>query len=200
MERGLVTELFIPASLVIIMLGMGLSLVPEDFRSLARHPRAVLTGLAAQLFMVPVVAWLVVLTIPTAPVLAVGLLVISSCPGGAVSNLIVHLARGNTALSISLTAISSMATVFTIPLLVNVAMKYFLGGADEFSLPILKTAFQLAAITIFPVIVGMSIRHHFTEFARRSERAVKTGSGLFLVLVILAAVYDKIDQIPGYLE
>lgn len=198
MEQGFVTVWLIPASLVAIMLGMGLALDVSDFERLFESPRSVSVGVIAQLVGVPLVAWAVVTLLPPRPVLAMGLLIISFCPGGAVSNLVCHLARGNVALSVTLTAISSMVTVVTIPLLVNEAMRAVMGTTVAIDLPILVTAGKLATVTILPVLVGMAIRRRYPLFAARSERGVKIASGAFLAFVILVAVVPRIGEIPRY--
>jgi len=199
-EQGFLTEVLIPASLVIIMVGMGLGLDRRDFTRLLETPVSVTAGLAAQLVAVPLVAVGVTWLIPTRPVLAMGILIISFCPGGAVSNLVSHLARGNVALSVTLTAISSMVTVLTIPVLVNLALGRLMTTSVAIRMPILPTAFKLALVTILPVIVGMAIRRRAPAFAARSERAVRIGSGAFLALVIVAAVAPRIGELPRYLR
>ena len=199
MEQDILTRVFIPASLAIIMFGMGLSLEVADFRRLMRSPRAVATGLVAQMILVPVIGFLVVALLSPRPVLAAGVMIIAFCPGGAVSNLIAHLACGNTALSVTLTAVSSVLAVLTIPHLVNAALAWQLGRATPFELPLLATTAQLASITIVPIVAGMTIRRVARKFAERSETAVKVLSGLFLFLVIVAAIGQNVESLPRYL-
>ncbi len=198
MQANILTEIFLPVALGIIMLGMGLALTPADFKRVALFPRATFVGLFCQLVVLPLVAFgmLQVLSLP--PELAVGVMLLSFCPGGATSNLLSNLARADVALSITLTAISSMVTVFTIPYFVNLSMEYFIGEGKYVELPVLKTMLQIVVITIIPVSIGMLIRWKFPEGARRSEKPVKIASAVFITLVILGAILKEKDNIAGY--
>lgn len=198
MQANVLTEIFLPVALGIIMLGMGLALTLEDFKRVALFPRATFVGLFCQLIVLPLVAFgmLQVLSLP--PELAVGVMLLSFCPGGATSNLLSNLARADVALSITLTAISSMITVFTIPYFVNLSMEYFIGEGKYVELPVLKTMLQIVVITIIPVSIGMLIRWKFPEGARRSEKPVKIASAVFITLVILGAILKERDNIAGY--
>lgn len=198
MQANVLTEIFLPVALGIIMLGMGLALTPADFKRVALFPRATFVGLFCQLVVLPLVAFgmLQVLSLP--PELAVGVMLLAFCPGGATSNLLSNLARADVALSITLTAISSMVTVFTIPYFVNLSMEYFIGEGKYVELPVLKTMLQIVVITIIPVSIGMLIRWKFPEGARRSEKPVKIASAVFITLVILGAILKEKDNIAGY--
>ncbi|MEO1403703.1 MAG: bile acid:sodium symporter, partial [Cyanobacteria bacterium J06635_1] len=127
MESNFLTAVFLPLALFIIMLGMGLGLTVKDFQRILIEPKAVILGLIAQLIMLPVVGFLLATLFPLAPELAVGMMILAACPGGPTSNLVTYLVQGNVALSITLTAISSLITVFTIPWVVNLAMGVFMG-------------------------------------------------------------------------
>jgi bile acid:Na+ symporter, BASS family len=122
MEQSLITALILPLALGIIMLGMGMTLTPADFRQVFTAPRAMVLGLANQLLLLPLLALLVALLFQLRAELAVGLLLVALCPGGPTSNIVSHLARADLALSVSLTAISSVITVFTIPVVLNLAL------------------------------------------------------------------------------
>lgn len=198
MQANILTEIFLPVALGIIMLGMGLALTPADFKRVALFPRATFVGLFCQLILLPVVAFgmLQVLSLP--PELAVGVMLLAFCPGGATSNLLSNLARADVALSITLTAISSMITVFTIPYFINLSMEYFIGEGKYVELPVLKTMLQIVVITIIPVSIGMLIRWRFPEGARRSEKPVKIASAIFITLVILGAILKEKENIAGY--
>lgn len=115
MESNVLTAVFLPLALFIIMLGMGLGLTVNDFKRVLVEPKAAVLGLIAQLIMLPVVGFFLASLFPLSPELAVGVVVLAACPGGPTSNLITYLVQGNVALSITLTAISSLITVFTIP-------------------------------------------------------------------------------------
>lgn len=198
MQANVLTEIFLPVALGIIMLGMGLALTLEDFKRVALFPRATFVGLFCQLIVLPLVAFAMLQVLSLPPELAVGVMLLSFCPGGATSNLLSNLARADVALSITLTAISSMVTVFTIPYFVNLSMEYFIGEGKYVELPVLKTMLQIVVITIIPVSIGMLIRWKFPEGAKRSEKLVKIASAVFITLVILGAILKEKDNIAGY--
>jgi bile acid:Na+ symporter, BASS family len=187
MESSALTTVFLPLALFAVMLGMGLGLRGSDFRRVVVYPKPVIVGSVAQLVMLPLLGFLLASVMPLQPELAVGLVLLTACPGGPTSNLITYLARGNVALSISLTALSSVITVFTIPLVVNLAMGRFLGSTTALKLPFVATVLQIAAITIIPVGLGMVVNHYRPRTAAQIERGVKWLS-LFLLGVIIAGL------------
>jgi bile acid:Na+ symporter, BASS family len=187
MESSALTTVFLPLALFAVMLGMGLGLRGSDFRRVVVYPKPVIVGSVAQLVMLPLLGFLLASVMPLQPELAVGLVLLTACPGGPTSNLITYLARGNVALSISLTALSSVITVFTIPLVVNLAMGRFLGSTTALQLPFVATVLQIAVITIIPVGLGMVVNHYRPRTAAQIERGVKWLS-LFLLGVIIAGL------------
>ena len=157
MESSLLTELFLPFSLAVIMFGMGLSLRLEDFRRILVYPMAVGIGLFNQLVLLPLVAFGIAIGFALPSELAVGLMILAACPGGATSNLITHLAKGDAALSITLTAFSSLITVATIPFVVNYSIAYFIPGGEAQQLSVVGTVVSVLLITIIPVALGMLV-------------------------------------------
>lgn len=198
MQANLLTEIFLPIALGIIMLGMGLSLTVADFKRIALFPKATFVGLFSQLVLLPTVAFLTLKLIDLPPELAVGVMLIAFCPGGATSNLLSNLARADVALSITLTAISSMITVFTIPLFINMAMEHFMGEGRYVQLPLVKTMLQIIMITIIPVSIGMIIRWKSPSGAKRAERPVKIASAIFIALVIAGVILKERHNLAGY--
>lgn len=198
MESTLLTAVFLPLSLAIIMLGMGLSLTPADFKRIALFPKATFVGLFCQMVLLPVIAFLFLLVFPQPPELSVGVMLIAFCPGGATSNLISNLARADVALSITLTAISSMITVFSIPILINYSMEYFIGEGKYLELPVLQTMVQILAITVIPVSIGMIIRGKFETFSIRAERPVKIISAVFITLIIVGVYLNERENIREF--
>lgn len=177
----------LPLALGIIMLGLGLSLTVADFRRVRQHPRAVLIALACQTLLLPLVCFALVKGFALAPALAVGMLLLAASPGGTTANLYSHLAHGDVALNITLTAVNSLLAVVTLPLIVNFALAHFM-GADQ-SLPLqFGKVLQVFAIVLVPVVIGMWIRSRFPAFAQRMHRPVKAASALFLLLIIAAAI------------
>jgi BASS family bile acid:Na+ symporter len=199
MQSSIFTVVLLPVALAIVMLGMGLSLVPEDFRRITRYPRAVAVGTVCQTLVLPLLGALIALVVPMEPVMAVGLVVVAVCPGGPSSNLMTYLARGDVALSVTLTAVSSIVTVFTIPLFTNLALQHFLGEGAAFSLPIGATMLQIVLITLLPTAIGMAIRQRFPEQARRLEKQMGRLAGGLLALIILLLFIREAPKLPGFL-
>jgi bile acid:Na+ symporter, BASS family len=150
MEQNIVTDLLLPLALAVIMLGMGLNLVPNDFRRIWLNPKPVTVGLVNQLVLLPVMAFLLLLLFSLKLELAVGVMLLAACPGGPTSNLITHLAKGDIALSVSLTAITTVVSMFTIPLIVNFSILQFMPAGEAVSLPLAGTIFKLLLIAIIP--------------------------------------------------
>jgi len=180
------------------MLGMGLGLSVNDFKRVLVEPKAAILGLIAQLIMLPIVGFLLASLFPLSPELAVGVMVLAACPGGPTSNLITYLVQGNVALSITLTAISSLITVFTIPLIVNLAMQRFLGEATILQLPFLTTVIQIAVITLIPVTLGMVLNHYTPRVAAYVEKWVKWLSLFFLALIIVGLLAAERANVASF--
>lgn len=193
MSAEILKQIALPLALFAVLFGMGLSLVPADFRRVVLYPKAKIVGLACQLVLLPVVAFVLSLLFRLPGELAVGLMVLAACPGGATSNVITHLAKGDTALSVTLTAISSVVCVFTIPWIVAWSMDWFLDGAAAVQLPFWTTLGQLALVTVLPIVCGMTVRHLFPRMARSLERPAGVFSLLFLAVIIAAAVAREKD-------
>lgn len=192
------TAIFLPLALFIIMLGMGLGLTIADFKRVLVEPRAVLLGLGAQLLLLPLVGFGLAWIFPLSPPLAVGVMILAASPGGPTSNLITYLVGGNVALSISLTAISSLVTVFTLPLVVNLAMATFMGSAVALQLPFGTTVLQIAVITLIPVTLGMGLHRFAPTWAKGLEKGVKWLSLIFLGLIIVGLLVQERASVLGF--
>jgi BASS family bile acid:Na+ symporter len=199
MQSNLFTNVLLPLALGIVMLGMGMSLVPEDFRRITRDPKAVAVGTACQIMLLPLLGALITTVVPMRPDLAVGLMVLAICPGGPSSNLVTYLARGDVALSVTLTALSSLITVFTIPLLTNLALQHFLGESTAIALPIGRTMLQIVLITLVPTAIGMAIRTYVPQTAKRLERQVSKLAAGLLALIIMLLLAKEGGKLPGFL-
>lgn len=199
MESSALTAVLLPLALFIIMLGMGLGLTVDDLKRVVVEPRAMVLGLLAQLVMLPLVGFGLAIAFPLSPELAVGVMVLAACPGGPTSNLISYLVRGNVALSISLTAISSLVTVFTIPLVVNGAMQFFLGTGSDLQLPFGNTVLQIAVITLVPVSLGMVLHRLVPVGTARLEAVVKWLSLAFLGLIIAGLLVQERQNVLDFL-
>lgn len=191
MQESVLTKIFLPLSLGIIMFGMGLSLTVQDFRRIFQFPGAVLLGLVNQIIILPLLAFGIANTLHLSPEHAVGLMILAVCPGGATSNLITHLSRGNVALSITLTAFSSTITLFTIPFLVNFSLDHFLNRSQPIHLPVLETMAQISVVTLLPVIIGMLVHRRYPALTHRTEGMVRKISALLLAVIVLAAILKE---------
>jgi BASS family bile acid:Na+ symporter len=167
-----------------LMFGMGLTLTTADFRRVVRTPRATVIGTVLQLIVMPLVGLGLARAFGLSANLTAGLVVIAACPGGLYSNMFVHLARGHTALSITLTATSTMITLVTLPLWVRFALASMPGGDASLEMPVLDTALRLGGLTVLPVCLGMWLRHYRTE-AVYWERRLSIASTLVIVATLI---------------
>ncbi|AFZ33385.1 Bile acid:sodium symporter (plasmid) [Gloeocapsa sp. PCC 7428] len=199
MQSNFFTEILLPLALAIVMLGMGLSLVPKDFQRITRDPIAVAVGTMCQMLLLPLIGVLITLIVPMQSAIAVGLIVLAVCPGGPSSNLMTYLAKGDVALSVTLTALSSIITVFTIPIFTNLALQHFLDQSAAISLPIGKTMLQIFLITLLPIAIGMLIRHQFPNPARRIEKQMNRLAAGLLALIIALLLIREGSKLPGFI-
>lgn len=201
MQADILTTLILPISLFLIMFGLGLSLKLSDFNAIFSNPKAIYIGLTGQILILPIVAFSIAILFKLPPELAVGLIIIALAPGGATSNMFTYLARGDVSLSVSLTAIVSIITPFTIPIITVLSMNYFMQNTTEFSIPIVKTIMQLLVITIIPIAIGMFVHAKWAIFASKLENILKYFSILFLLLIIgLIVLTNKENMIEFFLQ
>ncbi len=191
MESSIITQLFLPLALAVIMFGMGLSLTFGDFKRILIYPKAVAIGLVNQLVLLPLIAFGLIKVFGLQAELAVGLMILAACPGGATSNLITHLAKGDSALSITLTAFSSLITVFTIPFVVNFAILYFIPDGKEQQLDVFGTVISVIFITILPVLIGMLVLKKAPQLAQKWDAPFRKLSAVFFVVILLAAILKE---------
>jgi len=195
MEGGIVTGIIVPACLALMMVGLGMTLVPDDFKRVVLYPKATGVGLVFQMILLPLTGFLVASIFPLTPELAVGIMLIAACPGGVASNVITHLAKGDTALAVTLTIISSSLSLVSIPLIVTLSLTHFMGVESAVKLPILETIVKVFILTVPTVVAGMLIKWKAPDFAKRSERAVNIGGLLFLLVLILGVGIKEKDLI-----
>ena len=199
MQESFLSAVVLPLSLSIIMLGMGLSLVPEDFKRVRKYPKAVVIGLICQLIVLPIIGFIIATVVPMQPTIAMGLMVIALCPGGVSSNIITFLAKGDVALSVTLTAFTSVITVFTIPLFGNLAYQHFVGENASIALPIGKTIVQIFLITIVPISLGIVIRQLFPKTAISLGKATsRLATGLLATIVIVLTIRNW-ENLPNFI-
>lgn len=194
------STIILAVALIIVMLGMGLSLVIDDFKRILVHPRAIFTGLTNQIIILPILGFLIASILKLDPEIAVGIMILAACPGGPTSNLISYLAKGDVALSVTLTAISSIVTIFTIPFIVNWSLIEFMEEGKIIQLDVIDTITKIMVIVLVPVAIGMLVRRYKTAFAEKMARPVRIASGLVLALVIIGIVLKEKDNFVSYFQ
>jgi len=185
----LISKVFLPLSLAIIMLGMGMTLITADFTRILKYPKAILLGLTNQLIFLPLIGFMLAIVFDLNPVMAVGLMILATCPGGPTSNLITLICKGNIALSVTLTAFSSMISILTIPFILYFAIDYF--GTDTtvlIKLPLGDTIVQIMGITVIPISIGMLVRKYKPNFAKQMEKPMRMASALLFIAVFIAVI------------
>lgn len=188
----MVTEKLLPLALAFIMLTLGLGLTVGDFARVFRQPRSIAIGLVSQMLMLPILATGISMLLPLSSDMAVGLILLAACPGGASAGLITKLAGGETALSISLTAITSVLAVFSVPLIVNFALHQHTGTIVTTELPVLDVVRGVFIITTVPVAIGMLLRHFKPHWVARIDApANRVATGLFILIVIATFVSQR---------
>lgn len=197
MQASLLTNLLLPLALGVIMLGLGMGLTLDDFRRVARYPRAVLTGLVLQVVVLPGAAFGLALAFGLPPELAVGLMLLAASPGGATANIYSHLARGDVALNITLTAINSALCLVTLPLILNLSLEFFL-GTGQYVPPPVRKVIEVAVIIVLPVVIGMVLRARAPAFSARVEKPLRLLSVLVLALLVAGAVMQERDTLVAF--
>lgn len=199
MESNTLTAVFLPLALGIIMLGFGLSLTFDDFKRVVKYPKAVVIALGCQMLILPFICFFIARVFNLPPELAVGLMLLAASPGGATANLYSHLSKGDVALNITLTAVNSVLSLFTLPFIINISMQYFMGEGKFIPLQFDKVM-QVFAIVLVPVAIGMFIKNRSLSIAERLSKPVRILSAIFLVLIILAAVMKEKENIGTYFQ
>lgn len=187
-------DVFLPLALAIIMGSLGLSLTPDDFRRVLVAPKGVAIGLLNLLLLSPLLAFGSAELFGLSPVFAVGLVIMGAAPGGVLANLLTHLARGETALSVTMTAVSSVCAVITVPLYLKLSIDHFGAGVGD-DVSMLGTVARVFAITIIPLSIGMAYRARNTVRAIEIEPTIKKVSLAVFVIVVIGAVASEWDKV-----
>ncbi len=182
----------LPIGLAFIMFSLGVGLTPGDFLRVGQRPGAFFVGALNQMILLPLTAFFCVRLFGLTGEIAVGVMILSACPGGVTSNIIARLARGDVALSVSLTAVISLASVVTVPLILAFAMASFM-GADAPAVNITATALTMFALTVVPICLGVGLRHVFPGPISRAEPHLARAATLLFVLIISAALAASWD-------
>jgi BASS family bile acid:Na+ symporter len=188
-----------PLALALIMMGLGLSLTLADFKRVYLFPKAVIIGLFCQMFVLPIICFLIIKAMGIPQVLAVGLMLLAAAPGGPSANLYSHIAKGDVALNVTLTALNSLFSVFSIAVIVNVSMAHFLQQNTYVPLQFSKVL-EVCYVVILPVGLGMIIRNRAPQFTQKLEQPVKIISAIFLTLIIILAGLRERDHLLADLK
>jgi len=187
-------------ALIIIMVSMGVTLKIADFKILLQRPKPVLVGLLGQIIILPIIGVAITLMVYMPPAIAVGLIIIAACPGGATSNFMTYLARGDVALSVVLTAISGVLAVFTVPYVINYGLTLHGFSEQGLKLPVLKTIWNIFTLTVLPVLVGMLVRQINARVAEKAEKILTPASFLVLLMVMALIARQVWSELPVMLN
>ena len=193
-ESNVIIDVILPLSLAFIMFSLGLGLTVKDFSLVFTEPKAFAIGITNQMIVLPIVGFGIATFFGLSGEMAVGLMILACCPGGVTSNILTKLAKGDTALSISYTAVVSVVTVISLPLIVGFSMDHFMGEAAP-DIDILGLGITMFLLTALPVMLGMSLRRFAVELTDKIEPgASKLAAGLFVIIVI-AAIVSEFDTL-----
>ena len=195
---GIVVDVFLPLALAFIMFALGLGLAGNDFLRVIRQPRDFFVGALLQIIFLPIIAFILVKIWPIAPELAIGVMIIAAAPGGVTSNLLTSFAKGDVALSISLTAIISLLCVITIPFIVLTSVTLLTESNITQDISLISMARDMFIIVTVPVILGMLFRRFASGISLKFELIAKKISTLLFVLVLLGAIAAERENIVSY--
>lgn len=190
MQQSMVLSVGLPAVLFVIMLGLGLSLRLDDFTRVLARPKPVIIGLVCQILLLPIVCLVIVYASNLPAALAAGMMLLAASPGGTSASLYTHLARGDVALSITLTACSSVLALVSLPIIANLSLYLFYGEVETVYLRI-ENVLQIFGFAVVPALIGAFIHNSRPELARRLERPVKILASVFLAAVVLVALVGQ---------
>ncbi|MFN5703540.1 MAG: bile acid:sodium symporter family protein [Gammaproteobacteria bacterium] len=196
-DTALVSGVLLPASLGIIMLGLGMTLHPADFRRILSQPKAVLIGLGVQMLLLTAICFGLCLLLQLPPELAVGMMLLATAPGGASANIYSHLAGGDVALNITLTAVNSLLCLLSLPLIVGFSLAYFM-AADQAVPPPFAKIIEVGVIILLPVAIGMGIRRTCPQWSDRVEKPLRVFSVLLLALLVVLTMIQQWQLLAEY--
>ena len=195
---NIVTDVILPLALAFIMFALGLGLTGSDFIRVLKQPRDFFVGAFSQIIALPIIAFIIIKLWPVSPELAIGVMIIAAAPGGVTSNLLTSFAKGDVALSISLTAIISLLCIFTIPFIILTSVK-FLGQSNiTENISLLSMSRDMFLIVTVPVILGMLLKRFVSGFASKFEPLAKKISAALFVIVLLGAIMAEKENITYY--
>ena len=195
---GIIIEVFLPLALAFIMFSLGLGLTGNDFLRVAKQSRDFFVGAFSQIILLPIIAFILVKIWPIAPELAIGVMIIAAAPGGVTSNILTSFAKGDVALSISLTAIISLVSVITIPFIVLTSVELLSNTNVTEDISLIAMSRDMFLIVTVPVILGMLLRKFVSGIALKFEPIAKKISTILFVLVLLGAIVAERENVVSY--
>ena len=196
LDYTFVSTALLPLAIGVIMFGLGLALTLGDFARVVQYPRAVVVGLVVQTVVLVPVAFAIAKLLALPPLLAIGLMLLAAAPGGAMANVFSHLAHGDVALNVTLTAINSLLALAWLPLVMNWSLAHFL-GAEQYVPPPTQKIIDVATFIVLPVIVGMVVRQLWPALARRTESPVRLASVLLLACVVALTIVTSRETLAA---
>ena len=195
---SVVTDIFLPLALAFIMFALGLGLTSADFLRVVKQPKDFFVGALSQIILLPVIAFCLVKIWPISPELAIGVMIIAAAPGGVTSNILTSFAKGDVALSISLTAIISLLSVITVPFIIVTSLSLLDSNAVSQNISLTSMAISMFLIVTVPVILGMLFRRFASNAAINFESVAKKISIVLFIIVLLGAILAEKDNIVSY--
>ena len=195
---SIVTDIFLPLALAFIMFALGLGLTGADFLRVIKQPKDFFVGAISQIILLPIIAYILVSIWPISPKLAIGVMIIAAAPGGVTSNILTSFAKGDVALSVSLTAIISLLCVVTVPFIIVTSLSLLSLDNITQNISLTSMAISMFLIVTVPVIIGMVFRKFASNVALKFEPFAKKISMVLFVIVLLGAILAEKDNIVSY--
>ena len=195
---GIITDIFLPLALAFIMFALGLGLTGADFLRVLKQPKDFLVGAISQIILLPIIAFILIKIWPISPELAIGVMIIAAAPGGVTSNILTSFAKGDVALSVSLTAIISLLSVITVPFIIITSLNLLDLNNVSQNISLTNMALSMFLIVTLPVILGMIIKKILSNFALSFEPIAKKISIFLFVLVLIGAILAERNNVVAY--
>ena len=195
---NIVTDVILPLALAFIMFALGLGLTGADFLRVIKQPRDFFVGTFSQIILLPIIAFILVKLWPISPELAIGVMIIAAAPGGVTSNILTSFAKGDVALSISLTAIISLLSVITVPFIILTSLTLIENSGLDLNISLTNMAISMFLIVTVPVTIGMIFRKFASNVAIKFESIAKKISAVLFVIVLLGAILAEKDNVVSY--
>ena len=195
---GIITDIFLPLALAFIMFALGLGLTGADFLRVLKQPKDFLVGAISQIILLPIIAFILIKIWPISPELAIGVMIIAAAPGGVTSNILTSFAKGDVALSVSLTAIISLLSVITVPFIIITSLNLLDLNNVSKNISLTNMALSMFLIVTLPVILGMIIKKILSNFALSFEPIAKKISIFLFVLVLIGAILAERNNVITY--